>query len=829
MSSRTIIVALAVAIAVAEAKRSLLAQVAAQTTGPCAGGSHLDANAQCVGLSRRLADPCQGGDGRLAHRRQGFLGLLVVCFLAGNRLLRVIRLLGHVLVAADKALERGTLEDRGDLGAFDGARRVSGFRASRGVAQRPRQERAKILERRGLRRRPRGCLETGVSGTNSTVPARSFARFACGLNSLSCSSAASACAPLKRASSRLPLSDLMSMSVLTTNVRGMIRPPRFRFTHAQSHANWPSLMNGQASCTDVERVPRRRRPAPEDMPRSVMLPSNVAAWVARMSIETSPPSTRLALTMTIGVASRDRDLAVETRSTRLSLNRHRRGAYVPPQEVAAGVQHVAEHAPSAVAGRPPRRRPSVTTYARPAPSTRVRGSSSRTVVRLPTRDSGWAVVSTPTGPPVRRCCPAWTERRPVATWLSATSNSRSGAQQHDAGGEPGEVAGRRDLGHFVAADARAHDAEREDSGAQRRLHRLHAERADGIAGDGRALGPRHADADHHRRCRLRAPADVAHMVVLDRDRAALGVFGRTMPLPQSSTMLSLTIRSRFGAAIRMPAGPKPADLVGEDLALVGAVRVEPGRERDPRRAGRALRVGAELTQLVALDPERRRRRSGCRCPRCSSCCRRSSSTRPRAPRPSALMAPWRQPTTSLPVIRVPSRCRTLPARTTAWRSHQNMLSSIAQRRREQEVERWLVAVRRTAVGSLARMPIGAKITLSRITAPPPARSAIAAPCASALPTPRSGAAAAPARNRAHDDRRIAGRARASPGSRSPPPCRLQREGAAGRRPGPWPRPGRGCAPNAVVEPHRLAQRILARCRGRRCRRFRAPGSPRPGS
>ena len=89
---------------------------------------------------------------------------------------------------------------------------------------------------------PAVALKPGVSGTNSTVPARSFARSACGLNRLSCSSAASAWAPLKRASSRLPLSDLISMSVFTTNVRGMIRPPRFRFTHANSHEP-PSLMH----------------------------------------------------------------------------------------------------------------------------------------------------------------------------------------------------------------------------------------------------------------------------------------------------------------------------------------------------------------------------------------------------------------------------------------------------------------------------------------------------------------------------------------------------------------------------------------------------------
>ena len=76
----------------------------------------------------------------------------------------------------------------------------------------------------------------------------------------------------------------------------------------------------------------------------VMLPSTAACFAPVTSIETSPPRTRLALTMARLVDNTTARLPLSRASTRLSLNRHSPDAATcDRRRVAARVQNIAQH------------------------------------------------------------------------------------------------------------------------------------------------------------------------------------------------------------------------------------------------------------------------------------------------------------------------------------------------------------------------------------------------------------------------------------------------------------------------------------------------------
>src|SRR5262249_585206 len=140
------------------------------------------------------------------------------------------------------------------------------------------------------------------------------------------------------------------------------------------------------------------------------------------------------------------------------------------------------------------------------------------------------------------------------------------------------------------------------SGAQRRPHVSLADPPQGVAGDRRRRGPNHPDADDAARRRVADAADVIQEVVLDRHAVRTRVFlgddaGAAL---LDDVQLDHEIAGR--ETDRDAGAAESADLVRENLALIGAGRIE----RGPQQDADVVSLGgtlARLDDLVVPDPQ----------------------------------------------------------------------------------------------------------------------------------------------------------------------------------------------------------------------------------
>src|SRR5438309_1270818 len=187
-----------------------------------------------------------------------------------------------------------------------------------------------------------------------------------------------------------------------------------------------------------------------------------------------------------------------------------------------------------------------------------------------------------------------------------------------------------------------------------------------------------------------------------------------MPLPQFSMMLSLTINSRVGEVTRIAVEPnrsiwlatiwhwsapprlRPAPIaIATDLLRLAAspvvvlVSLLPSIQMPSPAQLMPLPVMLMELRLIFIDDRD-------------------------TPRPRALMAVPAQPTISLPMMRVLSRCNTVPVSVTAACPHQNTLSSTASAAVTRDFGGAASPAGGTATGSLARIADEAMIAFSEI-------------------------------------------------------------------------------------------------------------------
>ena len=195
-------------------------------------------------------------------------------------------------------------------------------------------------------------------------------------------------------------------------------------------------------------------------------------------------------------------------------------------------------------------------------------------------------------------------------------------------------------------------------------------------------GAGHGNAHQQSPRALARGIDVAQMVVLDRQRAGIGVVGGDDAAAAVLDDVELHDQLAHRRADDDARTAEAVDLVGQHLALVrrrSCPARSPGRSQSTCRSAAVAVLTSLFSPIQAPSTAQRMP-----LPAIEKLLRAIAIEEPARPRPVALIATCAQAIASLPVMRVLRRCRTLPSRPIACWAHHNTLSSIASAAASQE-------------------------------------------------------------------------------------------------------------------------------------------------